>query len=207
MKHFLLFCTAACLATPALAEPFTYGPEECEFQTTFPEKPFIQKKCAPSSETNSTNCAEVVTYTKALGSDASTDFRITCQPISEKEREQYSSAILEETLKKMSKDKGLDVYASHAEDKGNYHTATALSLSEKDAKPLMYSSQLWVGKKSMFTVESEIIGNKNPEIEKIFADILKQTYPKDSPPPPQPEKKTQEKETVKAEPKKEQKAK
>lgn len=188
MKYFLLFCTVASLAAPSMAEPFTYGPDTCEFQTTFPEKPFIQKKCAPSTETNSTACTEVVTFTKALGADASTDFRVTCQAISDKEREQYTSAILEETLKKMSKDKGLEVYSSHAEDKGIYHTATALSLSERDGKPLMYSSQLWVGKKSMFTVESEIIGNKNPEIEKVFADILKKTYPKDTPPAPQTEK-------------------
>ena len=207
MKHFLLFCSVGLLATPALAESFTYGPESCEFQITFPEKPYIEKKCraAQGSEKSKSppECAEIVSYTKAVGASASTEFRVTCQSITADERNKYNSAILEETLKKMLQDKGLEAFNTKSGDKGNYKTAATLSLTTRDGKPLIYSSQLWVGQKSMFTIEAEMLGEKNDEIEKIFADILKKTYPKDSPPPsPNPAKKSNDEQKTNNEKKK-----
>ncbi len=181
MKHHILFCSVlALISSPAMAAPFTYAPEECEFQITFPEKPFIEKKCAADGK----DCSEIVTYTKAIGSDSSTNFRISCNAISATDITKYTPAILEETLKQMSKSAGLQPYDTQSSDEKGYKKASSLSLSERNGKPLIYNGQIWAGKKSLFTMEAEMVGPQNNEIEKIFADIMKNTYPKDLPPTP-----------------------
>ena len=178
MKHFLLFCSALAFSLPALSEPFTYAPETCEFQITFPEKPFIEKKCAADGK----ECSEIVTYTKAIGAEASTNFRISCNPISSTDMEKYTPSILEETLKQMSKSSGLQPYDTRSDEKDGYKSASSLSLSERDGKGLIHNGQIWAGKKSLFTMESEMIGTQNDEIEKIFVGIMKSAYPKDRSP-------------------------
>lgn len=186
MKNILLFCSALALSVPAWAEPFTYGPENCEFQITFPEKPFIEKKCAE----NINDCTEVVSYTKAIGAEGSTNFRVTCNPVSADDVEKYTPDIIKETLNQLIKANNMTTFNSEARVKDGYKTASAISLTEKDGKPVIYNGQIWVGKKSMFTIEAEIRG-KSDKVDEVFADILRKTYPKDK--PPQKEDQKQEK--------------
>jgi hypothetical protein len=178
MKYFLLFYSTALLATPVLADPFTYGPDSCEFQITFPEKPYIETKCAAGG----TSCTEVATYTKVVGAGSSTNFRVTCNPITPDEVSKYTPTILEETLKQMMKIASLTPYDIKSGADDGYKNATALSLSEKDGKAFIYSGQIWTGQTSMFTIEAEMIGEQNDDIQKTFATILKNTYPKHHPP-------------------------
>ena len=178
MKHLFILCATLAISAPALAAPFTYGPDNCEFQITFPEKPFIEKKCTGDGK----DCTEIVSYTKAIGADSSTNFRVSCNVISADDVKKYTPDVLEETLKRLSKSNGLVPYDTKSGDNNGYKNATSISLSERDQKPLIYHNQIWVGKTSIFTIEAEIAGNKNDDVEKTFADILKKTYPKDHPP-------------------------
>ena len=178
MKNILLFCSAIALSSPVWAAPYTYGPENCEFQVTFPEKPFIERKCG----SNVNNCAEVASYTKAVGAESSTNFRVTCNPIAETEAEKYTTDIIEETLNQLVKSNNLVPYNSQSSEQSGYKRASSISLSQRDGKPLIYNGQIWIGKKSMFTVEAEMIGPTNDDVEKTFANIMKNTYPKDQPP-------------------------
>lgn len=174
MKNFLLFCSTFALSAQVWAAPYTYSPDNCEFQITFPEKPFIEKKC----EKNATNCVEVVSYTKAVGTEASTHFRVTCNAIEASESAKYTTEIIEETLNQLVKSNNLVPYNSQSSDKNGYKSASTISLSERNGKPLIYNGQIWLGQTSMFTVEAEMIGHQNDEIQKTFASILKNTYPK-----------------------------
>jgi len=178
MKSLLIFSSILALSSPAMAAPFTYAPKDCEFQITFPEKPFIETKCAA----NGKECSEIVTYTKAIGAESSTNFRVSCNPISANDITKYTPSILEETLKQMVKSNGLEPYDTQSGEKDGYKNASTLSLSQRDTKPLIYNGQIWAGEKSLFTLEAEMVGSQNNEIEKIFAEILKNTYPKDHPP-------------------------
>lgn len=178
MKNILLFCSVMALAAPVMAEPYTYGPDNCEFQVTFPEKPFIEKKCGQ----NGNDCAEVATYTKAVGAESSTNFRVSCNPLAASEIQKYTPAIIEETLKQLVKSNNLTPYNSQSSDANGYKSASSIALSERDGKPLIYNGQIWIGKKSMFTVEAEMLGATNSEVEKTFVGIMKNMYPKDRTP-------------------------
>lgn len=195
-KVYLSLVVLPFIISPALAEPFTYAPKDCEFQTTFPEKPFIETKCITQAD-----CTEIVTFTKAVGAASSTNFRVTCNPAPAADIEKYTPAILEETLKKMTKTAGLEPYDTRSSAEKGYKQASTLSLSERDGKPLIYNGQIWVGKSSIFTVEAEMLGEKNDVVQKTFADILRNTFPKDQPSKPLADKpkSTPSKETVKKE--------
>jgi hypothetical protein len=166
------------LSSPALAEPFTFGPDDCEFQTTFPEKPFIEKKCSQ----NSADCTVVTTFTKAVGTSASTNFRVTCNPLDANEAEKYTPKIIEETLKKLVQSNNLIIYDIQSSKNDTYKSASAISVSQRDEKALVYNAQIWVGKKSIFTIEGEMIGDGNEVIQETFANILRNTYAKDRKP-------------------------
>lgn len=178
MKNILLFCSALALSSTAWAAPYTYSPADCEFQTTFPEKPFIEKKCGQ----NANNCTEVASFTKAVGADSSTNFRVTCNPISATEAAKYTPEIIEETLNQLVKSNNLVPYNAQSAEKDGYKNASAISLSQRDGKSLIYNGQIWMGKTSMFTIEAEMVGSQNDEVEKTFANIMKNTYPKNRPP-------------------------
>jgi hypothetical protein len=166
------------LASPVSAEPFTYGPEDCEFQITFPEKPFIEKKCGQ----NVTDCAVVATYTKAVGSSSSTNFRVSCSPLNPTEAEKYTPPVIEETLKQLVKSNNLITYDLQSSKNDGYKSASAISLSQRDDKPLIYNAQIWVGKSSIFTIEGEMAGDNNDIVQETFATILRNTYAKDRQP-------------------------
>lgn len=178
MKHLFILCATLAISAPALAAPFTYGPDNCEFQITFPEKPFIEKKCTGDGK----DCTEIVSYTKAIGASSSTNFRVSCNVISADDVKKYTPDVLEETLKQLSQSNNLTPYNTQSSEYNGYPHASSLSLAERDQKPLIYNNQIWVGKSSLFTLEAEMLGEKNDAIEKTFADILKNTYPKDHPP-------------------------
>ena len=162
--------------SPTMAAPFTYAPKHCEFQITFPEKPFIEQKCGQKAD----SCTEVVSFTKAVGNDASTNFRVTCNALKPAEIETYSQPIVEETLLQLVKSAQLTPYDVVSDNKGAYTSSSILSIGERDGRPIIYNAQIWMGSKSMFTIEAEMLGNKNDIIEKTFADILKSTFPKDA---------------------------
>ena len=166
------------LSTPALAAPFTFGPEDCEFQITFPEKPFTEKKCGG----NPTDCTVVTTFTKAMGTTASTNFRVTCNPLDASEAEKYTPKIIEETLKKLVQSNNLIVYDLQSSKNDSYKSASAISISQRDEKALVYNAQIWVGQKSIFTIEGEMVGESNDAIQETFANILRNTYAKDRKP-------------------------
>jgi len=174
MKHFI-FASLFLLSTPALAAPFTYAPESCEFQITFPEKPFIEKKCG----SNVKDCAEIVSYTKTMGGNSSTNFRVTCTSLSLSDAKKYTPEIIEETLKQLAKSNNLIPYDAQSFEKDGYRNSSTISLSERDGKPLIYNGQIWVGKTSMLTIEAELLGEQNNVTEKTFADILRGAHPKD----------------------------
>lgn len=188
MKNILLFCSALAISSSAWAAPYTYGPDDCEFQVTFPEKPFIEKKCGQ----NANNCTEVASFTKAVGTESSTNFRVTCNALVPAEIEKYTPEIIEATLNQLVKSNNLTPYNSQSSAKDGYKSASTVSLSQRDGKALIYNGQIWVGKKSMFTVEAEMVGSTNDEVEKTFVSIMKNTHPKNNTPKQESETKAPE---------------
>jgi len=159
----------------AQAEPFTYAPDFCDMQVTFPEKPFIETKCLNAGAER--NCTDIVTFKKIAPPDASVNFRVTCVEYTPEELATYTNEIVEKTLEKLLSDQGFEAYDVSSDDVDDVRRSTTMSVGTKDNIPYIYSGQIWIGKKSMFTIEAQMKGDKNDDIEATFANILRETYP------------------------------
>ncbi len=159
---FLLF------SANARAESYTYAPENCDFTITFPEKPYVEKKCSGEKD-----CAEVVTFTKVLDIGSSVNFRVTCISLAEKELAKYTPEVMKATLSEMLKQTNLEPYNIDAEEKDGYKRAGSVSIGARNDQEILHAGQLWVGKKSLFTMEGEMLGASSDKLNQLFADILK----------------------------------
>lgn len=164
------------MTSSAQAAPFIYGPTSCDFTVTFPEKPFIEKKCADGT------CVEVVTYTQ-MSEASSINFRTTCNPQDAKAVSLYEAEDLKKTLLSMVKEAKLETYDSDSavlEDKTK--TAVAMATGRRNDRDVLYIGQMWVGKKSVLTIEGEMQGPENKKLEEAYMGILKSLHSKNAPP-------------------------
>lgn len=178
MKASLLATVAllGVMASPALAEPFTYAPEHCEFQIAFPEKPYIEQKCTTG---DTKVCAEVLTYTRVINAESSVNVRVTCKVENEKELVKYTPEIMKETIKQMTSQAKMDVETISTDEIQGYKTAAAVNVGERGGREIMYTAQIWIGKTSLFTLEADMTGPQEPKADEVFTDILKSMKPKD----------------------------
>lgn len=180
MKFSRLLLTAALLLAPvpALAEPFTYEPETCEFKITFPEKPLIEQKCTDGEKKI---CSEIVTYTKVTSADTSVNFRITCNKLDEKEVARYTPEVMQETVKQLLTDANLEGELPKAYTRDGYKVAAAVSTGMRGDREILYTAQLWMGKDSMFTLEGDMSGPQAEATDKLFTEILGSMHSKTQP--------------------------
>lgn len=172
MKFPRLMLTAAALACaplPALAGPYTYAPDSCEFKIDFPEKPLIEQKCTSGENRK---CSEIVTYTKIVTAESSVNFRVICDALDPKELSHYSPAVMQETLKQMLADANLEADPPEAFDRNGYKVAAVVSTGMRGDREVLYTGQLWIGERSMFSLEGDMSGPQDAKADKLFSDIL-----------------------------------
>ncbi len=166
----LLFFTLS-----AHAGPFTYSPAHCEFNITFPEKPFIEEKC---SGTDKKDCDEVVTFTKAIDA-SSVNFRVTCLKEDSKILETYTHDALLSSLDTMVKEAGVESFAKDSATIDGYiKSAVNLASGVRNEREIVYTGQIWTGKTSILNMEGEMAGPQNKQIDDIYSEILKSISPK-----------------------------
>ena len=169
------FAAVALMASPAFAAPYVYEPEHCEFKITFPEKPFIENKCTSGPDKE---CTEVVTYTKVVSGDASVDFRVTCDALTEDERAGYTSEGLAESVRQMAASSSITIGDVDSSTKDGYQVAAVVSVGMRSEREIFYTGQSWLGKKSIFRLEANMQGGQNDKADAVFTDILKSMIPK-----------------------------
>ncbi len=186
MNFARLFLTAAVvmMPLPAMAEPFTYAPEKCEFSMTFPEKPYVEQKCT-GGETK--QCAEIVTYTKIVSPESSVNFRIICSNPPAAELARYTPEVMKETVKQLLSDATLDGAEPKASELEGYKVASTVSAGMRGEREIIYTAQIWIGKTSLLSLEGDMSGPQHAESDKLFAEILGSMHPKDRPTKPEAE--------------------
>lgn len=172
MKFLRLLPILCLISGPAFAAEYTYAPKDCEFNMTFPEAPADGKAC---DRENPKDCHFVSTYTKIY--DVSTGMRInvTCSAAEAGMMSKYSGQVMQYTLGAMAKEH-IDTKDSQTafEDLGYAKQAVLMgSKKQVDGNDSVYMSELWIGKKSVLTIEGEMTGPANEEADKLFAHIMK----------------------------------
>ncbi len=155
-------------AQSAHAEPFTLAPTGCDFQITFPEKPYRSEKC----DEVGARCYAVNNFTRVFDLHTTVNFRITCNPSPEGALERYSGETLKTVLKGMIDNNTITEYDLHFNESEKTKLASLTGTGKVGLTPMIYTAQIWVGPNSLFTMEGELIGKGSTEADDLFAGII-----------------------------------
>lgn len=169
MKWLKFVLPVLLLAAPAMAEPYTYSPEGCEFTITFPSEPLLGRKCNPD---DARQCHEVLSFTKVFDVTATLKIDVVCNPAEPAMYERYSGDVMKTTLIAMAGRGKLDEMETGYNEHENAKMAFLLGSGKKGEQDLIYNGQLWIGKKSIFSLEADITGDYITGADEMFATIL-----------------------------------
>ena len=170
MKTLFLLAFLTLLPFPAFAEPYTHAPDNCEFQITFPEKPYIQDLCDGGD--NGDQCYQKTSYTQVYDLDATVKTTVTCSAIDQAINDSYSKDIMVETLKVMTANEVSEIYQTTFSEEENYKVAAIIGQGQMGQTETIYIAQLWIGQTSAFSLEGEIGGEQHEQADLLFRDIL-----------------------------------
>ena len=163
----LVFLASSAFAEAVKTPEFKYAPSSCDFEVIFPEKFYKAEKCS-----SKTDCYDVISYAKNI-KDSNVDVRLTCESKTKEEIEILKQSDLKISALELAKSTGL---RSYGEDMGKMPdgtvTAVTIALGMRGTKEAIYTGQYWVGEKSLLTLEAEMTGPANDQIETIYSEIL-----------------------------------
>ena len=151
-------------------ESSIYSPDYCEFTATFPEEPYIARKCDDATEKR---CYNEVSFTQVFDLDTTVNFKVICNKISNEVYETYSGRIMEATLKAMTEGTVVKTFDTTFREEEKYKQAGLVGEGKVGRTPTIYIAQLWIGKKSAMSVQAELIGDSDEDADKLFSDVLR----------------------------------
>ncbi|WP_148260442.1 hypothetical protein [Micavibrio aeruginosavorus] len=159
------------LATaPAIAADYTFAPNGCEFAMTFPEQPTSAERCDPAAPTQ---CTHSSVFVKVYGMDSSMRVTATCSPAEDNMLKRYSGDVMRFTLESMAKGNA-KTYETGFNDLGTAKQAILLGSTPNDHDGEdVYMAQLWIGEKSVLTIEGVLTGVQTPDSDSTFTGIMK----------------------------------
>ena len=176
----LLLIPASALAEDAVVKEAeklggtTYAPDYCEFTTSFPGEAYVTRKCEDAEQKN---CYDLVSFTKVFDLAATVRVDIICNPSTEAMYNQLTTEVMETTVKAMTKDSVIEAYNVSSRDAEAFRHAGLLGKGRSGVQESIYIAQLWSGKKSMMSVEAQLIGEPIEAADDMFAEILRSIGP------------------------------
>lgn len=156
--------------TAQAAEPFTYAPDHCDFQATFPEAPHTSRLCEAENEDR---CYDLVSFTRTYEVAATVNVRVICNPVQPGVKDRYTEDVAKAAVKAMAEKNNLTEYRTSFRSEAAVNQAGLVGEGLVGNDPKIYIAQLWVGEKSVMSVEAEIIGQAFEDADKLFAEVLK----------------------------------
>lgn len=156
--------------------PGRYAPDLCDFEITFPEKPYIANKCLLDGKT----CYQLHSYTMVYDLQTTVDFSVTCNRSTPADFKRYNEGVMKAALMGMISERRLNNHSIEFRDGKNIRSASLTGTGMTGSQEKIYTAQLWIGQNSVFTVQGELIGAKHEEADKVFSDILKSIKIKDA---------------------------
>ena len=112
---------------------------------------------------------------------ASLNVSVVCNPAEKDMYERYSGDVMKTTLIAMAGRGKLEESETGYNEKPEFKMAYILGYGKKGEQDLIYNGQLWIGKKSVFSIEADIIGDYVDGADAMFATILQSAHIKVAP--------------------------
>jgi hypothetical protein len=164
--------------------------EGCEFEITLPGEPYNTRRCDPE---NPDDCSRLVSYTKTFGLDATVNFEISCNPADPATFGKFDTEVMKTTIAGMVGTDQLDEQKSDVFEGENFKQAMIVGTGKVLENDRLYTAQLWIGHKSLFTVEGEVVGSAVDGADKMFAEVISSARYIDTGAKKEPEKKADKK--------------
>ena len=119
-------------------------------------------------------------FTQTFGLDATIDFKVICNPISEDIRAKYSDEVIGATLETMTEEHVVQRFETNIHEGDGFKLAGIVGRGQKGMMETMYLAQLWIGDKSAMSLQAEMSGENSEEADKMFTNILQSVYHKES---------------------------
>lgn len=162
-----------------------YGPDYCDFEITFPEEPYKNKRCPDGGAA----CYDIMSYTMVYDFKTTVDVSVNCAPSTPENFARYNEEAMRTALQGMAGRNNIENPNINYGEHDGIRQASLSGSGKAGKQDKIFTSQLWVGPNSVFTVQAELIGVEHDKADKSFTDILKsiKTKPgKQVPPPPAP---------------------
>lgn len=165
----LLTITTIAHAEEVTKKSHTYAPDYCEFNITFPDDPYTTRRC----DNDGKKCYDQISYTQVFEMQSTVNFRVFCNPIDKNIIDSYSGEVMEATLRAMTKRSVVETYNTSFREEETYKQAGLVGQGASGKLPTLYIAQLWIGQKSAFSVEAELIGQTAEGPDTLFRDVLR----------------------------------
>lgn len=147
-----------------------YAPDFCDFEITFPEEPYISRRCPEEAKGK---CYQLTSYTMVYDLRTTVEVSVTCVPSDTRKFERYNEPVMRAALQGMQKRAGIDQYDIRYDEQNTHKHASLNGTGGQGRQSQIYSAQLWSGPNSVFTVEAKLTGPSHHEADATYAEILK----------------------------------
>lgn len=161
---------------------YHYAPDFCDFEVTFPEAPLKTKRCPEGGSV----CYDLLSYTMVYDMHTTVDISVTCNPSSEENFKRYDENVMRTALEGMVMRNGVEDYTINYEETEGTRQASVSGSGKIGRQDKIFTSQLWVGPHSVFTLQAELIGGEHPVADETFSNILKSIHVKEGKALPKP---------------------
>jgi hypothetical protein len=173
MRKIFLVLGFVTLTTPAIAEEKSvpWEPQGCEFRMSFPEAPFVEKKCPDGADKP---CHDVATYTQVVNTSSRATIRVSCQTRNAQELTKLNDDTLKQLVSDMAQEARLPSDNISLTPAGESpRVATILGIGSRNEVDVVYTGQVWVGQNSILRLDAEMSGPQNQKVDEVFSMILK----------------------------------
>lgn len=167
---------------PAAKTESRYAPDFCDFEITFPEEPYKNKRCPDGGAA----CYDIMSYTMVYDFKTTVDISVNCIPSTPENFARYDETTMRTALQGMATRNNIKDPNINYGERDGVRQASLSGAGKAGKQDKIFTSQLWVGPNSIFTVQAELIGAAHDKADKGFTDILKSIKTKPGKQLPQP---------------------
>ena len=150
---------------------FSYSPEYCDFTAAFPEQPMETHHCETPDDPST--CFNLLTYTHTFDLTSSIRVEVVCNPVTPEMYDHFKPEVMQATVRQMTKDSVVQELNVTNRETDNFRQTTLVASGRQGLNETIYIAQLWLAKNSIMSVEAEMMGEQSEEVDKLFANILR----------------------------------
>jgi len=147
----------------------TFSPDGCDFEITFPDKPYTSKRCPEGVG----KCYDLTGYTMVYNLSTTVEVSVTCVPSTPQNYSRYNERVIRAALNGMVERAEIGTHEIKFREYEDSRQGALIGSGTYGKQSRIYNAQLWIGQNSVFTVEAKLTGRAQGEADDAFGDILR----------------------------------